>query len=84
MKRSSSGAAGIDVWYAYPPDEAARAHTFPSRFPFHELENVVLSPHRVAHGDRNEPLRWAAVAEFLAAVAAGAPLPHRVDLAQGY
>ncbi|MCB0152684.1 MAG: hypothetical protein KDE01_34130, partial [Caldilineaceae bacterium] len=38
--------AGIDVWYTYPHGEEERGHTLPSRFPFHELDNVVMSPHR--------------------------------------
>ena len=38
------GAAGLDVWYSYPATEAARSATFPSAYPFHELDNVVLSP----------------------------------------
>ncbi len=35
--------AALDVWYRYPadPDEVC----FPSRLPFHELPNVLLSPH---------------------------------------
>lgn len=37
--------AGLDVWYDYP-DPARKGQTvFPSRFPFYELDNVVLSPH---------------------------------------
>jgi phosphoglycerate dehydrogenase-like enzyme len=35
--------AAIDTWYAYPPKGATEG--FPSRFPIHELPNVVLSPH---------------------------------------
>ena len=35
--------AGIDVWYTYPRDREMEVH--PSRFPIHELPNVVLSPH---------------------------------------
>jgi len=35
--------AGIDVWYRYPRDGEMEVH--PSRFPLHELPNVVLSPH---------------------------------------
>lgn len=34
--------AAIDTWYLYP-DEGTFA--FPSRFPFHELRNVVMTPH---------------------------------------
>ena len=35
--------AGIDVWYRYP--QAGSTRGAPSRFPIHELDNVVLSPH---------------------------------------
>ena len=35
--------AAIDVWYSYP--ERGKGSGMPSRYPFHELENVILSPH---------------------------------------
>jgi phosphoglycerate dehydrogenase-like enzyme len=38
-------AAGIDVWYNYPPDIDSLRNTPPSNYNFHELENVVISPH---------------------------------------
>lgn len=84
LRDGALGGAGIDVWYRYPKGEDERQGTLPSAFPFHELENVVLSPHRAAHGDVNETLRWRAVGGFLQRLAAGQPLPHRVDLAAGY
>lgn len=79
-------AAGLDVWYTYPPDEAAHAATFPAEVPLHELDNVVLSPHRGGAGGHPavERLRMAALAETLNAAARGEPLPGRVDLEEGY
>jgi len=44
--------AGIDVWYRYPKD-GVRTGVFPSEYPFHELSNVVMSPHR-----GNDVLDW--------------------------
>jgi phosphoglycerate dehydrogenase-like enzyme len=38
--------AGIDVWYVYPGRAGDPNDTKPSRFPFEELPNVVMSPHR--------------------------------------
>jgi phosphoglycerate dehydrogenase-like enzyme len=35
--------ACIDVWYDYP--ERGTGSGYPSKYPFHELPNVVLSPH---------------------------------------
>jgi len=79
-------AAGIDVWYNYPHDEAARTKTFPSRYPIHELDNVVLSPHRggavgVAEA---ETMRWEALAEVINAAARRETIPNRVDVERGY
>lgn len=78
--------AGLDVWYNYPPDEASRTHTPPADVPFHELENVVLSPHRGGGGGNAEieVLRMDALATMLNRAARGEPLPNRVDLAAGY
>lgn len=78
------GGAGLDVWYRYPEDEAARRSTAPSARPFHELENVVLSPHRAGHCDGTARLRAEHLARLLNAAARGEPLPDRVDLERGY
>jgi len=37
------GGAVIDTWYRYP--DASGAPTLPSRLPFHELPNIVMTPH---------------------------------------
>ncbi len=77
-------AAGLDVWYNYPADEAARSHTPPSRFPFHELENVVMSPHRAGHSRQAQEQRMIHLAVLLNAAAVGEPIPNRVDVQLGY
>jgi phosphoglycerate dehydrogenase-like enzyme len=77
-------AAGLDVWYNYPADEEARSHTPPADHPFHELDNVVMSPHRAGHTEGTERLRVEHLAELLNAAARGEPMPNRVDLQAGY
>ncbi len=77
-------AAGLDVWYNYPEDEAERTDTLPSRFPFHELENVVMSPHRAGWLSASESVRLQALAELLLAAAEGRPMPNLVDKTLGY
>ena len=64
--------------------EEARENTPPSAFPFHELENVVMSPHRAAHVEGTEPERIRHLAESLLAAAKGAEIPNRVDPKIGY
>ncbi|MFZ2359436.1 MAG: NAD(P)-dependent oxidoreductase [Anaerolineae bacterium] len=79
-------AAGLDVWYRYPESEAERTHTLPSTYPFHELDNVVLSPH--SGGGLGSPYtereRVLHLARLINAVQHGEPAPNRVDLALGY
>lgn len=77
-------AAGLDVWYTYPADEATRANTPPADYPFHELDNVVMSPHRAGHATEVEILRAEHLARMLNAAANGLPMPNRVDLEAGY
>jgi phosphoglycerate dehydrogenase-like enzyme len=76
--------AGLDVWYNYPQDEAARRATMPSQLPYHQLDNVVLSPHRGGGAREIEALRMAALAKLLNAAARGEAMPNRVDREAGY
>ena len=77
-------AAGLDVWYQYPETEAARADTPPARYPFHELPNVVMSPHRAGGSTETDRLRMIRLAALLNAAACGEAMPNRVDLDAGY
>jgi len=43
LKDGVLAGAAIDTWYVYPPTGSSECA--PSRFPIHELPNVVLSPH---------------------------------------
>ena len=76
--------AGLDVWWRYPETRDAWASTPPSTLPFHELDNVVLSPHRGGHVKDTEAQRMLALAEMLNAAARGEALSNRVDLDAGY
>lgn len=77
-------AAGLDVWWRYPESEQAISETNPSAFPFEELSNVVMSPHRAGHGDQTERLRATHLANSLNAASRGEPIPNRVDISAGY
>jgi phosphoglycerate dehydrogenase-like enzyme len=76
--------AGIDVWYNYPEDSQSRAHTPPADYPFHELENVVMSPHRGGGSEDSEQLRIIHLAELLNEAASGSLVTNKVDLMSGY
>ncbi len=42
LKEGRIKGAGIEVWYNYPKN---KGEAMPSEYPFHELKNVVMSPH---------------------------------------
>jgi phosphoglycerate dehydrogenase-like enzyme len=67
--------AAIDVWYQYPRDGVARE---PSRFPFGELDNVILTPHSSAWTERVVSLRFRDIAANIDRLAAGEPLVNVV------
>jgi phosphoglycerate dehydrogenase-like enzyme len=54
--------AGIDVWYEYQPEPDVDLRKYPTKFPFHELDNIVLSPHRGA-SPMDDLQRWDEVIE---------------------
>lgn len=51
LKSGKIKGAGIDVWYNYP---SSGASCNPSKYPFHELSNVVMSPHTGTENQENE------------------------------
>lgn len=74
------GGAIIDVWYGYPAQ--GERHAAPSRLPFHQLDNIIMTPHASAWTDGLLPRRNRAVAENLNRLARGEPLLNVVRAAQ--
>ena len=75
--------AGIDVWWDYPEGEEARAHTYPSDAPIHELENVVMSPHRANQAQEWQLASLKDVSKTLNAIAKG-ETRNLVEVERGY
>ena len=75
--------AGIDVWWNYPEGEEARAHTYPSEVPLHELENVVMSPHRANQAQDWQLASLKDVSKTLNAIAKG-KTRNLVEVERGY
>jgi phosphoglycerate dehydrogenase-like enzyme len=68
--RTIAGAV-IDTWYRYPTasDPAPR----PSQFPFHELPNVLMTPHSSAWTTGMIERRWSTIVANVERVASGQP-----------
>lgn len=84
LKERTIFAAGLDVWYNYPADPEARSATPPADFPFHELDNLVLSPHRAGLVRETEYLRLTQTAALINALFRKEQAPNQVDLTAGY
>ncbi len=78
--------AAFDVWYTYPADTLARTGTFPGNYPFHQLDNMLMSPHSSASlADREDIYyRLNALAKMLTTLVESGELPNQVDLKLGY
>jgi phosphoglycerate dehydrogenase-like enzyme len=62
----------IDTWYTYPGD--SKGPQQPSKFPFSQLDNVLMSPHASAVTHDLEHRRWSVIAQNLDRLAEGKEL----------
>jgi phosphoglycerate dehydrogenase-like enzyme len=76
--------AALDTWYSYPRTQEAQAHHFPSKLPFHELDSVVMSPHRSAAVLEGDQARMEDLGRILREIQAGRRPPNIVDPLRGY
>ena len=72
--RTIAGAI-LDTWYHYPTPE--NPNPAPSRFPFHELSNVYMTPHSSAWTTQMLSRRWGTIADNIDRVVRG-EIPHNV------
>jgi len=82
LKEGILKAACIDTWYSYP--EGGEEVHFPSRFPFQDLPNVVLSPHVGGFTPKATVENIKVTVENLEAYLEGRPVPNEVDLRRMY
>lgn len=71
--------AVIDVWWRYP--DAAEPRRRGSRFPFHELPNVLMTPHSSGWTEQMMDRRWDMIVANLRALWRGEPLQNVVRAA---
>ncbi len=69
--------AAIDVWYQYPTEDVPFA---PSRFPFNELDNIIMTPHVSGWMRGTMENRFQLIAENINRLAAGQQL---INVIQG-
>jgi phosphoglycerate dehydrogenase-like enzyme len=63
LRDGTIGGAAIDVWWQYP--NAAEPARRGSRYPFHELPNVIMTPHCAGWTSGMVRRRWDEIADNL-------------------
>ncbi len=89
-------AAGLDPQWNYPPRRETKnkkgeiesekdLKIFPSNYPLHEFDNVVLSPHRAGHvAEGYERAHWQDVIENILRIYQGLEPENLIDIEKGY
>jgi phosphoglycerate dehydrogenase-like enzyme len=84
LKNNIITSAAIDVWYDYKPESDEKGRQFPTKFPFYQLDNVVLSPHRAA-SPFDDLRRWDEVIENITRFVNGEKkFLNEVNVEEGY
>jgi phosphoglycerate dehydrogenase-like enzyme len=76
LHRRRIGGAALDVWWQYPT--AAEPQQRGSRLPFHELPNVIMTPHNSGWSSGMTRRRWDEIAGNLGRFTRGEPLINLV------
>jgi phosphoglycerate dehydrogenase-like enzyme len=76
LRDRTIGGAALDVWWQYP--NAAEPERRPSRHPFHELPNVIMTPHCSGWTEGMVARRWTEVASNINRFVRGQPLQNVV------
>jgi phosphoglycerate dehydrogenase-like enzyme len=76
LRDRTIGGAALDVWWRHP--DATDPERRPSRYPFHELPNVIMTPHCSGWTEGMVARRWAEVAGNINRFVRGEPLQNIV------
>jgi len=81
LKRGILRGAGIDTWWVYP--QAPMQTTMPSKYPFHGLRNVIMTPHCAGFTDVTPQHMWEDAVKNVLRFFKGLPIENEVKEA-GY
>ena len=82
LKNGTLAGAAIDTWYQYPTRDLPVM--LPGKYPFQELNNVIMSPHTAGYTDKSIEENVLAVYKNIKKVFYGEEPENRVNLEEGY
>ncbi len=83
LKEKRIHGAGIDVWWRYPSEWRGTGIP-PADVPFHELDNIVISPHRAAYSENIERELFLFAGKNILRFIRGETPYSKIDLERGY
>lgn len=81
LRTNRISGAIIDTWYQYPDPSCPQR--LPSKLPFHELENIVMTPHMSGWTSGTMRRRQQTIADNVSRLATGRPLLNVIREAAG-
>lgn len=81
LKNKILKGAAIDVWYVYPKQGE---NTFPSKYPFHELDNIIMTPHSAGFTIESIQRNWFFTFKNILKFAKGETIENIVDPEKQY
>ncbi len=80
MRDRGIAGAALDVWYRYP---GMYGKALPGNLPFHELPNVIMTPHIAGATVPTYTYRWSEINDNLGRIRTGEPFASVVKPATG-
>ena len=82
LKEYHLAGAAIDTWYQYPTSEQRKA--LPSKYAFHKLNNIIMSPHTAGYTDRALEENIKSVFDNIVKIYYGEEPGNRIDIELEY
>jgi phosphoglycerate dehydrogenase-like enzyme/ribonuclease HI len=82
LKNGNLAGAAIDTWYQYP--DKNHREVLPSKYSFHELSNIIMTPHNAGYSDKAVEENILSVYRNISRIFHGEKPENIINLIEGY